>query len=109
MLQGWSTVTKKMPRRGAGYNPYFPYKANPRPQPRPPAKQQQYKRARISTGSTGSATSTGGAQTVSQLPSSDTADMTFDDFKKLTMDEKLDNLFLCVQGMRGVNERLTAT
>ena len=35
--------------------------------------------------------------------------MTFDDFKKLTMDEKLDNLFLCVQGMRGVNERLTAT
>ena len=64
VLQGLNTVTKTMPHRGANYTADRLYKATPRPISRPPAKQQQYKRARISTESTESAPAAGETQTL---------------------------------------------
>ena len=108
VLQGWNTLTKKLPRRGASFNPYRPYKAIARPPPRPQTR-QQYKQARISTESAESTTSTGGTQTHLPMPSRSTIKLTLDDFKKLNVDEKLDKIFLRLQDTSGVNERLTAT
>ena len=58
------------------------------------------KRQRVSTGSTGSATATSKLDTIS-APS-----LTSGQFKSMTVHDKLECIFLCLQDIKSTNERL---
>ena len=60
---------------------------------------QPVKRKRVSTDSTGSAT--GASYSDIPLPK-----LTVDQFKSLNVDGKLENIFLCLQGIMSTHERL---
>ena len=63
-------------------------------------EKQPIKRQRVSTGSTGSATATSKLDTIS-APS-----LTSDQFKSMTIHDKLECIFLCLQKIKSTNERL---
>ena len=103
-LKGWNIVAGKPPRRRPSFNPY---KARTRPQ----QNQQNLKakapvkRARVSTASTTSTISTDEIRS----PSRSIMTLTLETFKSLNVDEKLDNIFLYLQNIREVSERLDVT
>ena len=103
-LKGWNIVAGKPPRRGPSFNPY---KARTRPQQNQqnPKAKAPVKRARVSTASTTSTISTDEIRS----PSRSIMTLTLETFKSLNVDEKLDNIFLYLQNIREVSERLDVT
>ena len=103
-LKGWNIVAGKPPRRGPSFNPY---KARTRPQQNQqnPKAKAPVKRARVSTASTTSTISTDEIRS----PSRSIMTLTLETFKSLNTDEKLDNIFLYLQNIREVSERLDVT
>ena len=103
-LKGWNIVAGKLPRRGPSFNPY---KARTRPQQNQqnPKAKASVKRARVSTASTTPTISTDEIRS----PSRSIMTLTLETFKSLNVDEKLDNIFLYLQNIREVSERLDVT
>ena len=94
---GWNVMGRGRPLRprgrGAGFFGGYGNRAKqPAKQPKQPVKRQ-----RVSTDSTGSAT---GAS------KNDMPKLTVDQFKSLNVDGKLENIFLCLQGIMSTHERL---
>ena len=103
LLAGWNTVARKSPRRAVSYN----IRGGTRLCTHPITTRPSVKRARISTDSTSSSASTGGRSVnlPHSLPSH--TELSLDQFKSLSIDEKLEKIFVCLQDVSKFNARLT--
>ena len=93
-------MARKSPRRAVSYNT--------RLWTHPITTRPSLKRARVSTDSTSSSASTGGRSVniPHSLPSH--TELSLDQFKSLSIDEKLEKIFVCLQDVSKFNARLTS-
>ena len=103
LLAGWNTVARKSPRRAVSYNT----RGGTRLWTHPITTRPSVKRARVSTDSTSSSASTGGRSVnlPHSLPSH--TELSLDQFNSLSIDEKLEKIFVCLQDVSKFNARLT--